>query len=241
MPTVLITGGGKGIGLAIAERLLAADWNVAVIDQDRDAAAAVAELSERASFVAADVTDADAIATATAAAVERHGGLDGVVTCAGVTVVGPSDFFDVDDWRKVIDIDLTGTFIACQAASRHMVDGGSIVTLASIAALRGMPERAAYVAAKAGVVGLTKALAAEWAERGIRVNSVAPSWVDTPFLRDAAAKGYVDLDQLSQRPPLKRLAQSDDVAAAIEFLLGSSASFITGQTLYVDGGFSWAA
>lgn len=241
MSTALITGGGKGIGLAVVERLLASEWSVIVVDQDREAGGAAAALSTRVTFAAADVTDPEGMAAVAAAAAREHGAIDALVTCAGITVVGPSETFDVEDWRRVLDIDLTGTFISCQAASRHMPDGSSIVTLSSIAALRGMPERAAYVAAKAGVVGLTKALAAEWAGRGIRVNSVAPSWVDTPFLRDAADKGYVDLDELSRRPPLKRMAQTGDIAGAVEFLLGGSASFITGQTLYVDGGFSWAS
>jgi NAD(P)-dependent dehydrogenase (short-subunit alcohol dehydrogenase family) len=240
MPTVLITGGAKGIGLAVAERLLDDGWAVEIADLDREGGEGQAA-RPGVTYHEVDVTDAESLESCCAEIAARQGAIDAAVTCAGITTVGPSDRLDPADWRRILDVDLTGTFLTCRAAATRMPAGGAIVTLASVAALRGMPERAAYVAAKAGVVGLTKSLAAEWAERAIRVNSVAPGWVDTPFLRDAAERGFVDLDELRDRPPIRRLALPADIAGAIAFLLGAEAAFITGQTLYVDGGWSWAA
>jgi NAD(P)-dependent dehydrogenase (short-subunit alcohol dehydrogenase family) len=238
VPTVIVTGGAKGIGHGVAARCADDGWTAVVLDADPDGARAAAERLGG-DHVVADVADRAAMVAACAAVAERHGAIDALVTCAGLTIVGPSDALPEDDWRRVLDVDLTGTFFSCQAAIPHMPAGSAIVTVASIAALRGMPERAAYVAAKAGVVGLTKTLATEWAARGVRVNAVGPGWVDTPFLRDAAAKGHVDLEALADRPPMKRLAEVGDVVGAIAFLLGPDSAFVTGQTLYVDGGWSW--
>jgi NAD(P)-dependent dehydrogenase (short-subunit alcohol dehydrogenase family) len=237
--TVIITGGASGIGLGVAERCTADGWTAVIADADaRNARQAAERLGG--DHISVDVTDRAAVAAACEAAAQKHRGIDALVTCAGITIVGPSHDLPEEHWRKVIDVDLTGTFFSCQAVVEHMAAGASIVTLASIAALRGMPGRAAYVAAKAGVVGLTKTLAAEWAPRGVRVNSVAPGWVDTPFLRDAAAKGHVDLAELAGRPPMGRLAAVEDVVGAVAFLLGPDAGYMTGQTLYVDGGWSWS-
>lgn len=239
MGTVLVTGGAKGIGLGVAERFARDGWTAVLADFDGELATAEAARLGG-DHVVADVTDHDGLHAAFAQVAERHGAIDALVTCAGITIQGPSHDLPEDSWRKVLDVDLTGTFFSCQAAVGHMPEGSSIVTVASIAALRGMPARAAYVAAKAGVVGLTKALAAEWVQRGVRVNAVAPGWVDTPFLRDAAERGYVDLDVLAQRPPMQRLATVEDVVGAIAFLARADARYVTGQTLYVDGGWSWA-
>lgn len=241
MPTAFITGGAKGIGLGVCERLSREGWTVVVADLDVDAGTAVADRLPEVEHRTVDVTDLEDLTEVCADVANRHGAIDAVVTCAGITTVGPSATLAAADWRRVVDVDLTGTFLTCQAAIAHMPAGSSIVAIGSIASLRGMPERAAYVAAKAGVVGLTKTLAAEWAARDVRVNAVAPGWVDTPFLQDAATKGYVDLDVLRQRPPLKRLASVNDIAGTITFLLGADAGFITGQTIYVDGGWVWSA
>lgn len=239
MGTVLITGGAKGIGLGVAERFARDGWTPVLADFDGELAATEARRLGG-DHVAVDVTDRDGQFEAFAAVAGRHGAIDALVTCAGLTIQGPSHDLPEASWRTVLDVDLTGTFFSCQAAVEHMPRGSAIVTIASIAALRGMPARAAYVAAKAGVVGLTKALAAEWSERAIRVNAVAPGWVDTPFLRDAAERGYVDLDVLAQRPPLRRLAEVGEIADVIAFLATAEARYVTGQTLYVDGGWSWA-
>lgn len=235
MSTLVVTGGAKGIGRGVAEAYAKDGWSVVIADADADAAAATAaELG--AAHVVVDVTDRAAVVDTFAEVAAGNGGIDALVTCAGITRVGPSAEQPAADWEAVIGIDLTGTFYSCQAAFPHLGDGGAIVTVASIAAFRGMAERAAYCAAKAGVVAITRTLAVEWASRGIRVNAIAPGWVDTPFLRDAAAKGYVDLDELAKRPPMGRIATVAEIVGSVRFLLSGDAGLVTGQTLAVDGG-----
>jgi NAD(P)-dependent dehydrogenase (short-subunit alcohol dehydrogenase family) len=239
MSTAVVTGGAKGIGEGVAARLAAKGWRVAIVDSD---AAAAEETARRlgTDHAAADVTDPDTLAAVFADVAGRHGRIDALVTSAGITRIGPSGEQSPADWRAVVDVDLSGTFFACQAAYPHLPPGGAIVTVASIAAFRGLARRSAYCAAKAGVVALTRCLAVEWAERGVRVNSVAPGWVDTPFLRAAAERGDVDLDELAGRPPLRGLATVADVTGVIEFLLSTEARVITGQTVCADGGWVWA-
>ncbi len=158
---------------------------------------------------------------------------------AGINRTGPSAELAVADWQRVIDVDLSGTFYVCQAAYPHLAAGSAVVNLASVLAMRALPGRVAYAAAKFGVVGITRVLAVEWAARPIRVNAVGPSWTDTPLIQDQLAAGTLDLEVLD-RVPMGRLARVDDIVGAVAFLLSDKASFITGQTLYVDGGYTWA-
>ena len=236
---MVVTGGAGGIGRGIAAAFRRRGWAVVVADADEDAALATsAELGTGHAVV--DVTDAGGLRTALDGVADRYGGIDAVVTAAGITRIGESALLAAAEWRAVLDVDLSGTFYACQAAYPHLPDGGAVVTISSIAAYRGMARRAAYCAAKAGVVALTRTLATEWAPRGIRVNGVAPGWVDTPFLREAVRRGDVDLEELSRRPPLGGLTAISDVVGAATFLVSEESRFVTGQTLVVDGGWTWA-
>ena len=237
MRHAVVTGGAKGIGLGAVRELTRDGWRCAILDADPAGERVADELG--AVFVRADVTQPDELRHAFADLAERNGPIHGLVNSAGITRTGPSAELAVADWQRVIDIDLSGTFYACQAAYPHLAPGAAIVNVASVFAMRALPGRVAYAAAKHGVVGITRVLAVEWADRPIRVNAVAPSWTDTPLIRDQLAAGTLDLEVLD-RVPMGRLATVDDIAGAIAFLLGDKASFITGQTLYVDGGYTWA-
>jgi NAD(P)-dependent dehydrogenase (short-subunit alcohol dehydrogenase family) len=237
MKSAVVTGGAKGIGLGVVRELAGEGWHCAILDSDPAGQAVADELGG--AFVQADVTLPEELRAAFADLAARFGPIHGLVNSAGINRTGPSDQVLPEDWQRVLDVDLSGTFYACQAAFPHMAPGSAIVNLASVFAMRALPGRVAYAAAKHGVVGITRVLAVEWAGRPIRVNAVAPSWTDTPLIRDQLAAGTLDLEVLD-RVPMGRLAQVEDVVGAIVFLLGDKASFITGQTLYVDGGYTWA-
>jgi NAD(P)-dependent dehydrogenase (short-subunit alcohol dehydrogenase family) len=237
MKHVVVTGGAKGIGLGTARELTAEGWHCIVLDTDPAGQDVADELGG--AFMLADVTQPEMLRDAFAEVAGRFGPLHGLVNSAGINRTGPSAELAVIDWQRVIDIDLSGTFYACQAAYPHLAPGAAIVNLASVFSMRAMAGRVAYTAAKHGVVGITRVLAVEWADRPIRVNAIAPSWTDTPLIADQVAAGTIDLAVL-EHVPFRRLARVEDVAGAIAFLLGEKASFITGQTLYVDGGYTWA-
>ena len=236
---LLVTGGASGLGRDIAAAATAAGRPVALLDRDadtvRDAAEEIGGIP-----VTADVTRPDELHRTVTQLVSEHGPLGGVVNSAGLTRPAPAADMDIEDWRLVVDVDLNGTYYVCRAAFPHFSPGAAIVNVASIASVRGLPGRVAYSAAKAGLVGLTRALAAEWAPQGIRVNAVGPSWVDTPLVRTMVADGVLDEEELQSRAPLGRMCTPDDVAATTLYLLSDAAAFVTGQTIYVDGGYVWA-
>jgi 3-oxoacyl-[acyl-carrier protein] reductase len=237
MKHAVVTGGAKGIGLGVVRELTADGWHCSVLDSDPAGRAVADELGGV--FVQVDVTRPDELRAAFADLAARFGPVHGLVNSAGINRTGPSAELAVADWQRVIDIDLSGTFYTCQAAYPHLPPGAAIVNLASVLAVRALPGRVAYAAAKHGVVGITRVLAVEWADRPIRVNAVAPSWTDTPLIAAQVAAGTIDLGVL-EHVPFGRLARVEDVTGAIAFLLSDKASFITGQTLCVDGGYTWA-
>ncbi len=237
MKLAVVTGGAKGIGLGVVRELAGEGWHCVILDSDPLGQQVAGDLG--ATFVHADVTRPEELRDAFVEVAGRLGPLHGLVNSAGINRTGPSAELAVEDWQRVIDIDLSGTFYACQAAYPHFAPGAAIVNLASVFAMRALPGRVAYAAAKHGVVGITRVLAVEWADRPIRVNAVAPSWTDTPLIAAQVAAGTIDLSVL-EHVPFGRLARVEDVTGAIAFLLSDKASFITGQTLYVDGGYTWA-
>ena len=235
--TALVTGGARGIGLAITERLIAEGGRVVIADLDGAAAKKVAErLGDRVMALVADVTRADHVDRVVKAPVERWGRLDIVVNNAGITGRSfPIHELTDDDWNKVIACDLTSVFLVCRAAVRYMLTagGGRIVNIASIAGKEGNPTLVPYSAAKAGVIGLTKALAKEVATSNIFVNAVAPAVIGTELLKQME-QSTVDL--LVSKIPMGRVGTPQEVAALVAWLVSDECSFSTGAVYDLSGG-----
>jgi 2-hydroxycyclohexanecarboxyl-CoA dehydrogenase len=238
----IVTGGASGIGLAIAERLAADDHAVAIFDRNGEAASAAAEkiaaAGGKALGLEVDVTDRAGIEAALA---EVRSGLSRpsvLVNSAGLDGFDPFLKITPEKWDRILAVNLTGTFNVCQAAVPDMVERGwgRIVNISSSSVHSGAARMAAYVAAKSGVIGLTKVLALEFARHGITVNTIPPGFIDTPMLRSTVQTGLFDLDQQTARTPVGRIGQPEDVAAACAFLVSEEAGYITGQIIGVNGG-----
>ena len=244
MGVALVTGGGRGIGAACA-LALARDGMDVMLGYTAGAAPAeaVAEeiraLGRRAAVHRADVADPDAAAAMVAACEEELGELDAVVLNAGITRDGLAVRMRVEDWREVIDVDLSGAFYVAKPALRGMLRRrrGAIVALSSVVGLTGNAGQANYAAAKAGLIGMVRSLAREAGPRGVRVNAVAPGYIATD-MTDALTDEQREAMRVAT--PLGRLGDPDDVAGAVAFLCGPDAGFITGSVLTVDGGMTMA-
>ncbi|HSA52887.1 MAG TPA: SDR family NAD(P)-dependent oxidoreductase [Yinghuangia sp.] len=229
--TAVVTGGGSGIGKAIAERLTADGHQVAVLD-----------LNPTGSFFGqkADVTDPDQVNGALDAVRQELGPVTILVNAAGLDGFNRFDRIDFAAWKRVIDVNLNGVYHCIQAALPDMVEAkwGRIVNISSSSAHSGQPFMAHYVAAKSAVNGLTKALALELGPRGITVNAVPPGFIDTPMLRGAEAKELLGgtVEDHIKRTPVRRVGRPEDIAAACSFLISEDAGYITGQILGVNGG-----
>ena len=232
---VLVTGAGAGIGAAIAMSVADAGGRVAVNDLDPDRAATVAGKVGGAAVVG-DVSTAQGAQAVVGEASDVLGGLDGLVNNAGIVLRGSLAEGDIDDWRRTMDVNLNGAYLCSRAAHRDLAGGGSIVNLASIAAVHPNGGTSAYTASKAAVVALTKQAALEWGPDGIRVNALAPGMIS--FTNMSAAES----DELRLRRggvvPLRRTGRPDDVADPAVFLLSEKSRYITGQVLFVDGGWN---
>ena len=237
----LVTGAASGIGLATVRRLLEAGWKVAAADRDGAALECVAaELAKPSRLFTAslDVTDEPAAEKVVAIAAEALGRIDGVVNSAGIAADIHALETPVDLFRKILDVNVVGTFIVARAAARVMrnTGGGAIVNISSTSGVRGNKGRSAYGASKGAVIVLTQVLANDLARYGIRVNSVAPGPVETPMVK--AMHGESDRALWLRHIPLRRYAKPDEIASVIEFLLdGTRSGFITGEIVAVDGGF----
>lgn len=245
----VITGAAEGIGWATAQGLAAAGWEVALLDLNGDSAQARAQsLGKKHSGWTCDVTNSAEVQQCVMGIQKRHGAIHALVNNAGIAdQTAPTLHQDISAFDRVLSVHLRGTFLMSQQVIAVMADQardikgvrGAIVNIGSIASVGGIPGRNAYCAAKAGVLGMTRALASEWARRGIRVNAVAPGYVKTALVAKLAEQGAIDGSAIARRTPMGRMAETSEVADAIEFLISPHASYITGVVLPVDGG--WMA
>ncbi|GAA2019947.1 SDR family oxidoreductase [Nakamurella flavida] len=242
--TALVTGAGSGIGRRIAIGLAQAGADVACLDR---VAAGVAEtvstiegLGRRAIALTGDVTDPDDLAAATASTETELGDLTVAVNCAGIASATPAEDLDVADWNRTIAVNLTGVFLSCQAEARRMFahGGGTIVNIASMSGVianRGL-KQAHYNSSKAGVIHLTKSLATEWVDRGVRVNAISPGYTATPM--NTRPEMVDQMRVFESETPMQRSASVDEMVGPAVFLASPASSYCTGVDLLVDGGFT---
>jgi len=246
--SVLVTGASSGIGLASVARfaregarVVGFDLNAPVADLDLPAG------GPEVTFAEGDVRDEAAVAAVVDATVAEHGRIDAVVTAAGIAGGGPAHLVERDEWQRVLDVNLTGTFLCAKHAIARMldqdlVDGerGSVVTVASVEGLEGTAGGSSYNASKGAVVILTKNLAIDYGRAGIRANAICPGFIETPLLEGVfGMPGMEDVrESIRREHKLRRLGRADEIAAVALFLISADASFVSGQAIAVDGGYT---
>ncbi|MFF8450118.1 SDR family NAD(P)-dependent oxidoreductase [Streptomyces leeuwenhoekii] len=242
---VWVTGAGKGLGRAMAVALSRAGARVAVSSRTADDLKGLAdELAAEGGQIDVhplSVADPDAVRVTTEAVVERAGRLDGLVNCAGISPdFTRSERLDDATWSRILDVNLSGTFYCCREAGRIMLErgGGSIVNVSSVHATAGFGRLAAYSASKGAVEALTRTLAVEWAERGVRVNTLAPGYFDTELSKPLMSNDSW-ADRVKSAIPMARTGDPDELSGAVVFLMSDASRYTTGSTLTVDGG--WTA
>ena len=241
--TAIVTGGGKGIGLQMAEGLAEAGANVVLCARQAErceqAAAELERLGVRALGLGCDVRDPEQVQAVVARTVGDFGAVDILVNNAGTVWGAPPEDMPLEGWQKVVDVNLTGVFLFSQAAGRAMIggSGGAIVNIASVAGLHGSPPEitntVVYHATKGGVIAFTRDLAYKWARNGIRVNAIAPGWFPSDMANFVLDRMGEELKQLI---PLGRFGGSSDLKGPVVFLASDASAYVTGHTLVVDGG-----
>jgi len=234
----IITGGASGIGAATAELFVAEGAKVVLVDLNEEKGQAFAAQLQaggaEAIFIKANVTDENEVAAIYHITLETFGKVDVLFNNAGIGRVTPTEELPYAEWRQTVNVDLDGVFLMAQAAIKEMLkaNGGTIVNTAAMYGWVGSPGSAAYNAAKGGVINLTRSLALEFATRGIRVNALCPGFIDTPIIPEESK------EPLRQVTPMQRLGQPEEMAKAVLFMASDDSTFMTGNTLTVDGGYT---
>lgn len=237
--TAIVTGAGKGIGGAIALALGEAGANVLLVSRTQDDLEQVQKemASDRTSFAVADVTVREDIQSAVRQTIDSFGGIDILVNNAGMNIRSKLDDATDAEWQKIMDTNAQSVFMFSQEAARHMKKGASIINVSSVGGERALKTGVIYAASKAAIIQMTKVMAMEWGERGIRVNAVGPWYFRTP-LTEGILSDQAYLDSILAVTPLKRVGELPEVASPVVFLASDAAGYITGQTLFIDGGMS---
>lgn len=246
MNTAIVTGAAQGLGLVTARRLAAAGYRVVLTDV-QDVTEQAAAIAPGAVAISGDISSEAFVEDMAGRVAADFGGAQVLVNNAGISMIQPAEDTTLDQWQRMMAINLQGPFLTCRAFGKQMLSAGkgAIVNVASVAGLGGVIHRSAYNTSKHGLVGLTRTLAGEWGGRGVRVNAVCPGWIKTEMdVKDMGSGAYTNAD-IENRVPLARFAMPGDVAEAITFLASDAASFINGVALPVDGGWtgdiSWDA
>lgn len=248
--TVVVTGSSSGIGHGIAREFASRNANVVVNSRSQERAADAAdEIADETGSVVpieADVTDADSLQSLVERTVSEFDSLDVWVNNAGINIRGPAEEMTLDDWQRVIDVNLTGSFIGAKLAGKRMIEqgtGGSIINVSSMMGEQGQTGRTPYNTSKGGVNNLTRCLAVEWAEHDIQVNAIAPGYIRTEMVSDARDQIGFDEEDVVDRTPLGRFGTVEEVANCAAFL-AEKEHFMTGEILHPDGGwlsFGWGS
>lgn len=242
----LVTGGNGGIGLAMATGLARAGAAVVIAGRNATKSARAVEqlraAGAQADALQADVSDEASVTALMAACVARHGRLDVLINNAGTTVRKLPQDLSLEEWRHVMDTNLTSAFVCARAAWPHLksAGGGKVINIGSMLSIFGAPYASAYGASKGGIVQLTRSLAAAWAGDGIQVNAVLPGWIDTELTQGAREQVQGLYERVLARTPAGRWGQPDDLAGIAVFLASSASDFVTGTAIPVDGGYSIA-
>jgi NAD(P)-dependent dehydrogenase (short-subunit alcohol dehydrogenase family) len=241
----IVTGAGRGIGRGVALGYAREGADLALVSRTEgdliELAAEIGALGRRAAVIPCDVREAAQVQAAVDRAVAELGTVDILVNSAGINIVKPTEELALEEWQRLMEVNLTGSFLFCQAAGKVMLakGKGAIINIGSIHSFISIPRRAAYAATKGGILMFTRALALEWAEQGVRVNGIAPGFIRTSLQDELVAQGKFNRESVVARTPIKRMGEVDDIVGPAIFLASDEASFVVGEMLVVDGG--WIA
>jgi len=240
----LVTGGSRGIGRAVSLALASEGAHVAVnattFEGADKTAGEIRQMGRRSIAIKANVSDSQEVYGMVDRVMDEFGRLDILVNNAGISMAKPSAEIPLEDWNRAINIDLNGVFYCSQAAGRQMIkqNSGNIINMSSMYGIVAAPARAAYSTSKGGINAMTRVLGVEWAQNNIRVNAICPGYILTELVTELIEQGVLDETKLSRRCPMGRLGSVDEVAKVAVFLASDDSSYISGQTIVVDGGWS---